>query len=181
MRYYLGLGSNLGDMRKNLGRARRHLTAHGLEIRKSSSLYKTEPVGLQGQPWFLNQVVRVETDLSPWELLGLIKRLEKKMGRTQGPRNGPRVIDIDILLADQTVVDTPSLAVPHARLAERNFALVPLAEIAPRAVHPRLEKTVRALLAASPDRSRVEKASSLPKSKPSSGGRRRARKRLRGE
>lgn len=162
MRYFLGLGSNLGDPRKNLVRARRHLAGNGLKIRKASSLYLTEPVGFPGQPWFLNQVVQVETGLSPWELLGLVKLVETKMGRTPGSRNGPRVIDIDILLADGTVVDTSALSVPHPRLAERNFALVPLAEIAPRAVHPGLKKTVRALLRESPDRSRVEKASARP-------------------
>jgi 2-amino-4-hydroxy-6-hydroxymethyldihydropteridine diphosphokinase len=164
MRYYLGLGSNLGDTRKNLARARRRLAAGGLKIRKASSLYLTEPVGFPGQPWFLNQVVQVETGLSPWQLLGLAQRLESMLGRTPGPRNAPRVIDIDILLAGETVIDTPSLTVPHARLAERNFVLIPLAEIAPQAVHPRLKKTVRTLLGASPDRSRVEKAS--PRSKP---------------
>jgi 2-amino-4-hydroxy-6-hydroxymethyldihydropteridine diphosphokinase len=166
MRYFLGLGSNLGDPRKNLVRARRHLAGNGLKIRKASSLYLTEPVGFPGQPWFLNQVVQVETGLSPWELLGLVKLVETKMGRTPGPRNGPRVIDIDILLADGTVVDTSALSVPHPRLAERNFALVPLAEIAPRAVHPGLKKTVRALLRESPDRSRVEKASARPEPRP---------------
>jgi 2-amino-4-hydroxy-6-hydroxymethyldihydropteridine diphosphokinase len=163
MRYYLGLGSNLGDTRKNLARARRRLAAGGLKIRKISSLYRTEPVGFPGQPWFLNQTVQVETGLSPWQLLGSM------LGRTPGPRNAPRVIDIDILLAGETVIDTPSLTVPHARLAERNFVLIPLAEIAPRAVHPRLKKTVRTLLGASPDRSRVEKAS--PRSKPKAVGR----------
>jgi 2-amino-4-hydroxy-6-hydroxymethyldihydropteridine diphosphokinase len=158
MRYYLGLGSNLGDPRRNLARARGRLAASGLRIRKTSSLYRTEPVGNIGQPWFLNQVVRIETDLSPWEILGLVKRLESEMGRTPGPPNGPRVIDIDILLAGDTIVDTPDLTVPHVRLAERNFVLAPLAEIAPRAVHPRLRKTIRTLLGASSDRARVVKA-----------------------
>jgi 2-amino-4-hydroxy-6-hydroxymethyldihydropteridine diphosphokinase len=157
MRYYLGLGSNLGDLRRNLDRARRRLAANGLRIRKVSSLYRTEPVGNSGQPWFLNQAVQVETDLSPRELLGLVKRLESEMGRTPGPPNAPRVIDIDVLLAGQAIVDTPALTVPHARLADRNFVLIPLAEIAPRAVHPCRKKTIKTLLAASPDRSRVEK------------------------
>jgi 2-amino-4-hydroxy-6-hydroxymethyldihydropteridine diphosphokinase len=166
MRYFLGLGSNLGDPRKNLMRARRRLAGNGLKIRKTSSLYRTEPVGFPGQPWFLNQVVQVETGLSPCGLLGLVKLIETKMGRTPGSRNGPRVIDIDILLAEDTVVDTPALTVPHAQLSERNFVLVPLAEIAPRAFHPGLKKTIRELLRISPDRSRVEKASARPKPRP---------------
>jgi 2-amino-4-hydroxy-6-hydroxymethyldihydropteridine diphosphokinase len=176
MRYYLGLGSNLVDPRNNLARARRRLAANGIKILKTSSLYRTEPVGLSGQPWFLNQAVLVETSLSPWQLLRLAQRVESEMGRIPGPRNAPRVIDIDILLAGDTIVDTPSLTVPHPRLAERNFVLVPLAEIAPRAVHPLLKKTIRTLRDASPDRALVEKAPSAlrpdpatPRTRPRSG------------
>ena len=160
MRYYLGLGSNLGEPRANLADARRRLAANGIRVRKISSLYRTEPVGISGQPWYLNQTVQVEADLSPRRLLSLVKRLEAEMGRTPGARNAPRVIDIDILLAGQAVVDTPALTVPHPRLAERNFELVPLAKIAPRTIHPLLRKTIRTLLRASSDRSWVEKVPS---------------------
>lgn len=170
MRYYLGLGSNLGDPRKNLALAQRRLAAAGVKIRKASSLYRTEPVGKSGQPWFLNQVVRAETGASPRDLLGLVKRLESEMGRRPGPRGAPRVIDIDILLAGNMIVDTPSLKVPHARLAERNFVLVPLAEIAPRTVHPLLRKTIRTMLAASADRFRVEKVSPRSRNPRSAAG-----------
>jgi|WetSurMetagenome_2_1015567.scaffolds.fasta_scaffold65364_3 2-amino-4-hydroxy-6-hydroxymethyldihydropteridine diphosphokinase len=158
MIYHLGLGSNRGKSGEHLARARRLLAAAGIVVRKASSLYRTEPVGFRGQAWFLNQVLEVETELSPWELLGAVKALEARMGRRPGPRNGPRLIDIDILLAEDTVVRTATLTVPHARLEKRKFALAPLAEIVPGAIHPVLRLPIGALLALSKDRARVEKA-----------------------
>ena len=157
MIYHLGLGSNLGDPAKNLERARRFLASKGIVILRASALYRTEPVGFSGQPWFLNQVLEVETGLSPWELLNTAKTIEKRMRRRPAPPDGPRSIDIDILLAGSAVVRSPSLTVPHPKLEERNFVLVPLAEIAPGAVHPVRRANIADLLRASPDRSRVEK------------------------
>ena len=166
--YHLGLGSNEGRPRRNLARARRLLEAEGIAVRKASAVYRTEPVGFSDQPWFLNQVLEAATDLSPWEVLAAAKRIEAAMGRRPARRYGPRVIDIDILLAGPTVLRTTALTVPHPRLADRNFVLVPLAEIAPRAKHPVLRATIRSLLARSRDRSGVEKVppSSRPAPKP---------------
>jgi 2-amino-4-hydroxy-6-hydroxymethyldihydropteridine diphosphokinase len=153
--YFLGIGSNLGDKRRNLERARRRLEAAGLTILKASSVYRTEPVDVVGQPWFLNQVLKVETDLGPQELLDLAKSIERAMKRIPAARGGPRTIDVDILLAGDTIIDTPGLIIPHPRLAARNFVLVPLLEIAPGAVHPVLRKTVREMVRECPDRSAV--------------------------
>jgi len=157
MIFHIGLGSNEGKPAESLAGARRRLSEAGIATRRASSLYRTEPVGFRDQAWFLNQVLEVETDLSPWGLLRQIKEIEARMGRRPAPRNRPRVIDIDILLAESTVVQTATLTVPHPRLAERNFALVPLAEIAPFAVHPLLRVTVSELLRRSSDRAKVER------------------------
>jgi len=155
MRYVLSLGSNLGRKRENLARARRLLAENGVAVLHASSLYRTQPVGRAGQPWFVNQVLRVESGREPRELILLAKRIERDMKRAPAGRFGPRVIDIDILLAGRRVVVSPRLLVPHPRLELRRFVLEPLAEIAPRAVHPLLHKTSARLLRETPDRSRV--------------------------
>lgn len=157
MRYYLGLGSNLGDSAANIAEAAERLEQQGVRIVGSSSVYKTEPVGRKDQPWFFNRVLDVETDLSPARLLRKAKTIERAMGRKSGPRNGPRRIDIDILLAGDLVLRTRDLLIPHARMAVRRFVLIPLAEIAPAAVHPLTKKTASALLRECPDRSRVRR------------------------
>jgi 2-amino-4-hydroxy-6-hydroxymethyldihydropteridine diphosphokinase len=162
MIYFLSLGSNLGNARRNLERARRLLERGGAEVLKASSVYRTEPVDLADQPWFFNQVVEVRTDLGPHELLALAMSIEVKMKRALSVPKGPRKIDIDILLAGKTVLETPGLTIPHPRLALRNFVLVPLREIAPRTVHPVLGKTVRVLAGESPDPSAVFRAGRAP-------------------
>ncbi len=155
MTYYLGLGSNLGDTNRNLAGARRRLERAGVEIVRASSVYLTEPVDEPDQPWFRNQVLKIRTRLGPQELLDLAKSIERAMKRIPMAPKGPRTIDIDILLAGETIISTPGLTIPHPRLAGRNFVLVPLREIAPGAVHPVLRKTVRELSRSCPDRSTV--------------------------
>jgi 2-amino-4-hydroxy-6-hydroxymethyldihydropteridine diphosphokinase len=159
MRYYLSLGSNLGDKRRNLWRALAALEKSGVRVDRVSSVYRTEPVACAAQPWFYNLAAAVETPLRPRQLLDLIQRVEREMGRVRTRKAGPRPIDIDILLAGDAVVRAKDLEVPHPRLAERRFVLVPLAEIAPAAVHPVLKKTVRVILKHCPDRSAVERFS----------------------
>lgn len=156
-RFFLSLGSNRGDRRKNLARARRLLEDSGVRVRRASSLYRTQPVGYARQRWFYNQVLEVEAALSPFDLLDAVQDVERRMKRRPTFRNGPRNIDIDILLAGKTVVLTRNLVIPHPRLARRNFVLAPLNEIAPEEVHPILHQDVAALCAGSRDRSVVRK------------------------
>lgn len=157
MIYYLGLGGNLGDVGENLASAIRKLCREGIRLARKSSIYRTEPVGSARQPWFLNQVIEIETDMSPWELLQTTQAIEKALGRRKGRRDGPRSIDIDILLAGETILRTPTLEVPHPRMAERRFVLVPLNDIAPGAVHPLLGKNIGTLLAECDDPAAVLK------------------------
>ena len=162
MRYHVCLGANVGDLESNLAKARARLEKNGVRIVSASSLYRTEPVGCSGQPWFLNQVIEAETGLSPQELLALAKRVERGMNRRPGPPDAPRPIDIDILLSGETVLRTERLTIPHPRLAERNFVLIPLAEIAPELVHPVFHKTIETLRRESEDRARVERIKKRP-------------------
>lgn len=143
---YLGLGSNLGERWGNLERALNFLSQR-LRLEKLSSIYDSEPVGNAQQPRFLNMACQASTTLSPAALLALSKGIEAKMGRTGGS-GAPRLIDIDILFYGDQVIKTPELVVPHPRLTERAFVLVPLVEIAPELVHPVEGKTARELLAA---------------------------------
>ena len=143
-RVYLGLGSNLGDRYGRLIEALDRLQAH-VTVDAISSIYETEPWGYADQPHFLNAVCGGETDLTPQELLSAIKTIEVELGREPTFRYGPRAIDIDILLYGAARVEQEDFRIPHAQLHERDFVLAPLNEIAPRVVHPRLEKTIEAL------------------------------------
>jgi 2-amino-4-hydroxy-6-hydroxymethyldihydropteridine diphosphokinase len=157
MRYFLSLGSNLGDKKHNLEKAVELLTRRGIRIVSSSTVYETEPVGIATESWFYNQVLEVETDVPPEELIHRVKCIEEDMGRTRAMNLGSRSIDIDILLAGEKIVNTKSLKIPHPQLANRNFVLCPLAEIAPEIVHPLLKEKITKLLERSEDPSQVKK------------------------
>jgi 2-amino-4-hydroxy-6-hydroxymethyldihydropteridine diphosphokinase len=152
---YLGLGSNLGDRAANLEQAIAGLAASGVQLLRRSSLYATEPVGFGPQNWFLNCVVEASTELMPRQLLRATQLVERHLGRRRSVPNAPRTVDIDILLCGATVVSMPDLEIPHPRIAERRFVLVPLREIAPGLRHPTLRGTIAELLAETRDRSEV--------------------------
>ena len=138
MRCFIGLGSNTGDRRAYLRLAMAELRSMlDIEVRATSRVYETEPVGKKDQPEFLNAVVEVRTELAPLQLLQRLKEIEGRIGRTTTERWGPREIDLDLLFAGDLVLTGPTLTVPHAEAAKRKFVLVPLAEIAPQTPDPR--------------------------------------------
>jgi 2-amino-4-hydroxy-6-hydroxymethyldihydropteridine diphosphokinase len=147
---YLALGSNIGDRESNLRAAIQSISAAGIPVLRESPVYETEPVGYTAQRWFLNMVVEAETALFPMQLLARIGKMERALGRVRTVPNGPRTIDIDILLYGHAVVRTPRLEIPHPRMHERRFVLAPLADLAPGLRHPILRQTVRQLLEAAP-------------------------------
>ncbi len=152
---YISLGSNLGDRAAHLRRAIEELAAAGIEVVRVSPSYRTEPVDYRPQPWFVNCVVEVRTELLPLRLLNTIQKIEHRMGRRRTILKGPRTIDLDILFYENAIIRSAQLEVPHPRLGERNFVLVPLAEIAATLRHPLTRKTVAEMLHESPDRSQV--------------------------
>jgi 2-amino-4-hydroxy-6-hydroxymethyldihydropteridine diphosphokinase len=154
---YLSLGSNIGDRDTNLRSAIAALEDEDICVLRVSSFYETEPVDFLKQPWFLNCVVEAETDLSPQALLTKVRSLEHRLGREKEFAKGPRQLDIDILLYDDQTVATADLQIPHPRMTQRRFVLVPLAELAPDLHHATWPGTVQDLLASTSDRSQVRK------------------------
>ncbi len=156
-RAYLSLGSNVGDRQAQIRKALEMLPSSGIEVRRVSSFYRTEPVDFHAQPWFVNCVAEVETDLAPLKLLRRLKSLERALGRRAGIPKGPRPIDIDILLYENVVVRSSVLTIPHSRLSERRFVLVPLRELAGQLRHPVTQQSIEEMLEHTCDESQVRK------------------------
>lgn len=154
---YLSLGSNLGDRARNIRKALELLPEAGVEIRRVSSFYRTEPVDFRPQAWFVNCVAEAATVLMPLQLLTAVKKVERSVGRRPGGPKGPRPIDIDILLYENIVVRSSALTIPHPRLSDRRFVLIPLRELAADARHPVTRHTVEEMLAETLDKSQVVK------------------------
>ena|SRR3972149_3245201 len=154
---FIGLGSNMGDRKTHIEEAV-HLLDNppDIKIEQSSALYVTEPIGYVGQDWFLNSVVKVITTLSPHDLLHHCQAIEDHMGRVRTMLWGPRIIDLDILLYGKEIIEDDELIIPHPNMHKRRFVLVPLVEIAPMALHSKLNKTAAELLRLLKDGHKVE-------------------------
>ena len=155
---YIGIGSNIGDKVNQCKKAIFEvLKVDRNKLLAKSSLYKTKPIGYTSQDWFINGVIKIETDLEPLDLLQILKAIEVQLGRTETFRWGPRTIDLDILLFDDKEIETEELQIPHPHLHERQFVLLPMAEIDHHLIHPVLKKTVGELLENIKEDQEVEK------------------------
>jgi len=157
MKYWIGLGSNLGNREENLREALLALKRKKISLITLSAVYETEPLDFRDQPVFLNMAVEIETSQFPRALLRTCKFIEREMGRRPASSNHPRIIDLDILLAENRVLSLPDLTIPHPRMHKRRFVLEPLREIAPEIIHPVYKKTIRQLEKECQDTSLVRK------------------------
>jgi len=158
---YIALGTNVGDRELNLREALRLLAQAGIRVVRASSIYETEPVDYLDQPWFLNAVLEAQSDLPGGDLLHKLRGIESSMGSKKALASGPRLMDLDVLLYGDDTIATPELQVPHPRMLQRRFVLVPLAEIAPNLRHPSWPAAASQLLASLKDHSVVRLASSF--------------------
>ena len=154
---YLILGSNMNDPLAQLSKARNEIFTCIGPILQSSSIYSTAPWGNSNQSNFINQVIKINTTLNPLETMQTILSIETKLGRMRTVKNAPRIIDIDILFFDKEIIDVPNLQIPHPKIQERKFVLVPLNEIAPNYIHPVLKQSIHHLLEVCKDKLGVEK------------------------
>lgn len=152
---YLSLGSNLGDRALNLERAIAALPEAGVQVLRCSSIYETEPVDFLAQPWFLNCAVEAVTSLPPRQLIDMLQEIERRMGSKKLVLRGPRIIDLDVLIYGASTARSDGMEIPHPRMGERRFVLVPLVELAPAFRHPILHATIAELLATTRDKSIV--------------------------
>lgn len=157
MKYYLLLGSNIGNSKSYIEKAKFMLSQFVGEDLEESSIYRTEPWGEKDQSYFLNQVIVIDSDIEPNDVMNTIERIEKLLGKRKETRYGPRTIDIDVLLCDDQIIDNKNLIVPHPRMHKRAFTLIPLAEISDSILHPKLDKTIAELLVECGDTSEVSK------------------------
>jgi len=155
-RIYLSLGSNLGDRAQNLERAIVALPGAGVRVLRRSAIYQTDPVDFLDQPLFLNCVLEAETSLPPEKLLKELQGIERRMGSKKLIASGPRIIDLDVIFYGSLALSNGEIEIPHPRMADRRFVLVPLAELEPTLVHPVLHATVTELLEMTKDRSGVK-------------------------
>jgi len=154
---YIGLGSNLNDKMANLNKPIELIEQDSrINVLKRSSVYQTEPVGIKDQPFFLNMVLEVETQISPFELLHFLQDIERKMGRKREKKWGSRKIDLDLLLYEDQVINSAELTLPHPQMHLRKFVLIPLAEIAKDKIHPLKKQTISELLKNLKENSKIE-------------------------
>ncbi len=154
---YLSLGTNLNDRIENLRRCLKLIAyQNDIQIEDISSVYKSEPIGFTNQPWFLNLIIKISTNLAPLDLLKISQKLETLTGRKKTFRWGPRIIDIDIIDYNNTLFDHQKLRLPHQQLHMRRFVLIPLREVAENYFHPEIKKNIDQLLAECPDKSQIK-------------------------